>query len=248
MDNQSIISIKIPKTKMISIFASSFFFFIIAFVLWKQQRIDVATVLMHNCVYENESLFEFLKVVSRFGMGFISLIYCLAIFLSFRKDELHLNKPLFLYIIFAFAFGSIAGDLMKELFSRARPAVLLAGQIHNMVISDSFSFPSGHATKSMSLALPFILMASKKSTINRILKIILLLSSILVCYSRIALQRHFPSDIFAGVAVALVAVVIGHWIVNYIYKRRMIDETKLQTMSFKLGFVFIALAILLIII
>ena len=126
MDNQSIISLKIPKTKMISIFASSFFFFIIAFLLWNQQGIDVSTVLMHNFVYENVTLLQFMKAISRFGMGFISLFYCLVLFLSFRKDELELNKPLFLYIIFAFAFGSIAGDLMKELFSRARPAVLLA--------------------------------------------------------------------------------------------------------------------------
>ena len=159
-------------------------------------------------------------------MGFISLIYCLALVISYRNDELKLNRPLFQYIILAFVFGSISGDLMKELFARARPAVLLAGQIHNIVISDSFSFPSGHATKSMSLALPFIFMASNKNTINIILKIILLLSSTLVCYSRLALQRHFPSDILAGVAVALLAVVIGHWIANYVYKRRMCDEDK----------------------
>jgi membrane-associated phospholipid phosphatase len=248
MDNQEIISIKIPKTKMVSIFASSIFFFIIALVLWKQQRIDVATVLIQNCIYENGLLLEFLKVVSRFGMGLISAIYGFTVIISYRNDDLKSNRPLFLYVICAFAFGSISGDLMKELFMRARPAVLLAGQIHNSVISDSFSFPSGHAAKSLSLALPFIFMASNKNIINRIVKIILLLSSTLVCYSRIALQKHFPSDILAGFAVALLAVVIGQWIVNCVYRRRIFDEDKLQSLSLRLCSIFFALAIVLTII
>ena len=245
MDNQKIISIKISKTTIFLIFASSIFFFTVALVLWKQQKIDVATVLMQNYVYENEMLLEFLKIVSRFGMGFISSIYCFAVFVSFRNNDLKSNRPLFLYIIYAFAFGSISGDLMKELFARARPAVLLAGQIHNSVISESFSFPSGHAVKSMSLVLPFIIIASNRIRFNRIVKIVLLLSSTMVCYSRIALQRHFPSDILAGVAVALFAVVIGHWIVNYVYKRRIFDEEILQSYCPKLCSIFFALAVVL---
>ena len=248
MDNKNIVSLEIHKTKMISIVASSIFFFVFALFLWKQQKIDFAIVLMHNNVFENDILFNFFKLVSRFGMGFISLIYSLLILLSFRNEELAVNRPLFLYIVFVFAFGSISGDLLNILFERARPVVQLAGQISNNTLSDTFSFPSGHTTKSMSLALPFILVASNRNFMNRIVKTILLLSSTLVCYSRIALQRHFPSDVFAGIAIALLAVVIGHWIVNFFYRRQSIDNDKLKSLSFRLCFVFIGLAILLTII
>jgi undecaprenyl-diphosphatase len=245
MDNKNIISLEMPKTQMISVFASSLFIFILALILWKQQEFDFTIVLMHNNLFENNILLNFLKLVSRFGMGFISLLYCPIMFISYKNNELKSNRPLFQYILLVFAVGSISGDLMKELFARARPAIQLSGQIAHNIVSDTSSFPSGHATKSMSLALPFILMASNKNTINIIFKVILLLSSTLVCYSRIALQKHFPSDILAGVAVALLAVVLGFWIVNFIYQRKMINADKLQSMSLKLGFVFIALSIVL---
>jgi len=248
MDNKNIVSLKVHKTETFSIVASSLVFFVFAFFLWKQQEIDFAIVLMQNNVFENDILLNFFILVSRFGMGFISLIYGLLILLSLKNDEMELNRPLFLYIIFVFAFGSISGDLLNLLFERARPVVQLAGQISNSMLSDTFSFPSGHATKSMSLALPFILVASNRNAMNKIVKILLLFASTLVCYSRIALQRHFPSDVLAGIAVALLAVVIGHWIVNFFYKQRSIDNDKLQSLSFRLCFVFIALAILLTII
>lgn len=245
MINPGIVSVKISKKQQASILASSLVLFVVALVLWKQQSLDIATVLMHNRIYECGNFHGFMQLASRFGMGFISLTYALALLLSYRDEELKLNRQLFHYILFAFAFGSISGDLLKELFVRARPAVQLAGQIYNSTVSDSFSFPSGHATKSLSLALPFVLVASNGNHTNRVLKIVILLSSILVCYSRIALQKHFPSDVLAGLAIALLAVVVGHWIANRVFRRRKIDEGKLHSSHLKICFVFVALAALL---
>jgi tellurite resistance protein TehA-like permease len=67
-----------------------------------------------------------------------------------------------------------------------------------------------------------------------------------VCCSRIALQKHYLSDVLAGIAVALFFIVIAIWIANNIYKRRKMDEAKLTILNKKLGFVFIGLAVLLI--
>ena len=147
--------------------------------------------------------------------------------------------------MFSFAFGSIAGDLLKEVIGRSRPVMELTGKIMLSDLSDTSSFPSGHATKSMGLALPFVIVASNKDTITKIFKIIVLLFATLVCYSRIALQKHFLSDVSAGVAIALFFVFVSLWIVNFIYKRRSIDEKKLSDLNKRLGFIFTGLAILL---
>ena len=147
--------------------------------------------------------------------------------------------------MFSFAFGSIAGDLLKEVIGRSRPVMELTGKIMLSDLSDTSSFPSGHATKSMGLALPFVIVASNKDTITKIFKIIVLLFATLVCYSRIALQKHFLSDVLAGIAIALFFVFVALWIVNFIYKRRSIDEKKLSDLNKRLGFIFTGLAILL---
>lgn len=244
-NNEKLISIEMSHTKMITILASSLLIFIVAIILWKQQEIDYNILIKNNIIYENELYLQFFKYISHFGMGIISIMYSLLIFLSFKKEELKHNRALFLFIIFCFALGSIAGDLLKEIIDRARPAVELSGNIILTEVSDTSSFPSGHATKSMGLALPFVIMALNKDTTTKIFKILVFLFAILVCYSRIALQKHFLSDVLAGIAIALFFVFVAIWIVNNIYKRRNMDGQKLSVLNKKLGFIFIGLAILL---
>lgn len=151
-----------------------------------------------------------------------------------------------MFILLSFALGSIAGDLMKEIIGRARPVSELAGVIAQTDPSGSYSFPSGHATKSMGLALPFVIMALNNDVITKIFKVIILLLAALVCCSRIALQKHYLSDVLAGISVALFFILIAAWVTNYINKRRNLDELKLATLNKKLGFIFIGLAFLLI--
>lgn len=179
-------------------------------------------------------------------MGIISMLFSILIFLSFQKKQLEHNSVLFMFIIFSFALGSIAGDLMKEMVERARPASELAGVLSQTEISGTSSFPSGHAAKSMGLALPFVIMASNKDVITKIFKVIVLLLATLVCCSRIALQKHYLSDVLAGISVALFFIVIAVSIANNIYKRRNMNESKLAKLNKKLGFVFIGLAFFLI--
>lgn len=247
-NDEKLISVEMSHTKMILVLLSSLLIFIIAIYLWKQQEIDYNIAIKNNIILENELYLLFFKFISRFGMGIISLMYSLLIFLSFRKEELKHNRALFTYIILCFAIGSISGDLLKQVIHRARPAIELSGKIMQTEISDSSSFPSGHATKSMALALPFVIMALNKDSITRIFKILISLFAILVCWSRIALQKHFLSDVLAGTAIALLFVFVAVLVVNRIYKKRHIDENSLSDQNKKLGFIFVGLAVLLCII
>jgi membrane-associated phospholipid phosphatase len=112
-------------------------------------------------------------------------------------------------------------------------------------ISETPAFPSGHAAKSMALTLPFVLLASRKGNIIIVAKVLLLLVAVLVCYSRIALQAHFLSDVIAGVGTALFFIPFAIWFTNKFYIRRKISEFNLSQLSKKLILIFIALTVIL---
>jgi undecaprenyl-diphosphatase len=61
---------------------------------------------------------------------------------------------------------------------------------------DRFSFPSGHAAASMSVAVGY-------GVTFPVLALPLLLLALLVGFSRVRLGVHFPGDVLAGQALAL---------------------------------------------
>jgi len=93
--------------------------------------------------------------------------------------------------------------------------------------------------------LPYVLAAAGKDVKTRALKIMVLASAVLVSYSRIALQKHYLSDILAALGVALFFIPVACWFVNLQYKKRNMDQTKLDKLAKRLGFVFILLAVVL---
>ena len=238
--------IVITRAKATMIFISSIVLFVVALLLWKHQRLENDILIQCNYFIRNGIYLHFFQFISRYGMGMISMLFGVLVFLSFQKRELEHNSILFMFIIFSFALSSVAGDLMKEIVGRARPVSELAGVLAQTEPSGTSSFPSGHAAKSMGLALPFVIMALHSDVITKIFKVIVLLLATLVCCSRIALQKHYLSDVLAGISLALFFIVIAIWIVNSIYKRRNLDELKLAKLNKRLGFVFIGLAVLLI--
>jgi len=246
--NEKTISIEISQIKSITIFILSIVIFLSAIILWRQQRFDNSILINCNYFFEKAIYHNFFKFISRYGMSLIALSYSILIFLLFRNNSLSHNKTMFMFILFSFGIGSISGDIMKEIVDRSRPVIELSGVLSQTELSDTPSFPSGHTVKSMSLALPFVIMALNRDSITKVFKIIVLSLAILVSISRIALQKHYLSDILAGIAVALFFMLIAVYIANGIYKRGNIDEMKIAQMNKRFGFVFTGLAVLLCII
>jgi membrane-associated phospholipid phosphatase len=244
-DFKDLIRIEISKTKVIAIFVASLLFYMAAVVLWKQNAFDNNIVMHFNYVYENEMHLKFIKMLSHFGMSFITAVYALFLFLSFRKEELKNDRPLLFLILISFAFGGIGGDLIKEIIDKARPVITLSEQIAIKNINDTPSFPSGHATKSMALALPFLLLASRKNIITIIVKILVFTAALLVCYSRIALQAHFLSDVLAGIGTALFFIPFSILFVNFRCRRNKVNMEKFDLMSRRIILLFIGLTIIL---
>ena len=83
-------------------------------------------------------------------------------------------------------------QLVKRTVSRPRPAS--AGAV--IAAPDRFSFPSGHAAAAFSVALGF-------ASAHPLLGAPLIALAGLVGASRIFLGVHYPADVFAGQAIAL---------------------------------------------
>jgi undecaprenyl-diphosphatase len=92
---------------------------------------------------------------------------------------------------------------MKRTVGRGRPS-----RVHDLAVirePDRFSFPSGHATASLAVALSY-------AVAFPLLAEPLVLLALLVGYSRVRLGVHYPSDVLAGQLLAAVSsVAVGLW-------------------------------------
>jgi undecaprenyl-diphosphatase len=93
------------------------------------------------------------------------------------------------------ALSHIAAQLLKRTVTRSRPQ-LPVGFAFLAEPPDRFSFPSGHATAALAVALPLA------AVLGPVASVLILALAILVGVSRCYLGVHYPGDVFIGWVLA----------------------------------------------
>ena len=99
--------------------------------------------------------------------------------------------------------------ILKEGIGRLRPCHVLPDLINTVNCSNSFSFPSNHASNTFAAA-------TLMSLCFRNTTLLAFALALLVGYSRVYLKVHYPSDILGG---ALYGSLIGYLCYRHIYTR-----------------------------
>jgi undecaprenyl-diphosphatase len=214
--------ILLPNAKRIWIacFASGAVFWIIGLVLWGQQGIDKAVLFYYNPMRTaNDPVVILSEWLSSYGMAVITGIF--VVYLLFSQKLKSLDAPLWVYFytIFSYGLSGITGDILKAILARPRPAVAFGSEILALSQSKGFAFPSGHATKSIALILPFILLVSNSKNLHKANKTVIAFIAGGVCFSRIVLGAHYLSDVIAGIGMALIGLPCSMLFANMVLRK-----------------------------
>ncbi len=128
---------------------------------------------------------------------------------------------------------------MKFVFARPRPATTYGSEILALSQAASYAIPSGHATKSVALVLPFILLVSSSRNLHKGIKIVIGLIAAGVCFSRIVLGAHYLSDVLAGIGMALIGLPLSMLFANMVFRKA--KQEQLPRLSYVWGFLLIFL-------
>jgi undecaprenyl-diphosphatase len=99
--------------------------------------------------------------------------------------------------------------ILKEGIRRLRPCHVLPDLEMIMRCSNSFAFPSNHASNTFAAA-TLISLCFRNTTL------LAFALALLVCYSRVYLKVHYPFDVLGG---ALYGSLVGYLCYRYIYTR-----------------------------
>ncbi|MEN8221761.1 MAG: phosphatase PAP2 family protein [Acidobacteriota bacterium] len=225
------------------IYSIAITFCAIAFIYWFVPGLDKDILVAHNPVFHNDLLLNALKILTDAGIPILLLI-CSAFFYFFTggKNREGENIKQLLIVLFTLFISGIMGDLIKIIVGRVRPVVELAGLIESSEMHRTLSFPSGHTAKIMGMVIPFITLSFINIKHINVYKGIVLFTGVMVAYSRIALQAHYPSDVMGGVAVAFLffpvsAILAGKYVKKYGESKAKTFVIILLALAFILAFI-----------
>ena len=143
-----------------------------------------------------------------------------------------------------FSIAAIGSDLLKVIIARPRPFVTYAGEMMAFSDADTYALPSGHASKSTALALPFLILVVARDRWQTGVKVLLGILALGVCYSRVVLGAHYVSDVLAGMGWAMacypVATLLANQILGKMSQERLNTAIKIWALVLLVLMVYLA--------
>jgi undecaprenyl-diphosphatase len=228
-DEEIVPYIQITRPQLIT----SLVFFIItwslALGLWYIKILDKNILFALNNANYSNTIAIFSKFISRYGMALIASINLVMLLYTFKDEKMKPLRPVFLLTILSYGIAGISGDILKQVFNRSRPIITYAGELNFLTSSNSPAFPSGHATKSVALAVPLIFHDVSNNGLTKAPKIVSLLIAILVCLSRIVLGAHYLSDVLSGAGWSVLCLPISVLLTNRLLSKMSPERYELAS-------------------
>lgn len=143
--------------------------------------------------FANPQLDFFFKYVTELG-GFRCMAVFLVLLILYQG-----TRKIGIFILIAELFQLVLGGaLLKPMIGRLRPFVIDPTITLIVKAPKSYSFPSGHSSTVFALAFAVMFFDCPKPW-----KYLALTFALLVGFSRLYLQVHFPTDVFAGACLGL---------------------------------------------
>ncbi len=100
--------------------------------------------------------------------------------------------------------GAILNTGLKLVFTKPRPELW-----HRLIVETSYSYPSGHALGSMVLyGMIAYILSQRYPKFSSIIYVVAAGLILAICFSRLYLGVHWPTDIMAGLGIGLLWLVI----------------------------------------
>lgn len=155
---------------------------------------------------------------------YVSLFYVVL-----RNCTPRTSLAVLLFAVLTIVFSDqLTAHAMRPMFARLRPTNVanpLSQWVHlvNGYRGGPYSFPSSHAANTTALSFFFVLLFR-----HRALSWLMAAWTLLVCYSRMYMGVHYPTDIVVGMLVGIVCACITYWCMRWLVK---IERLKLSLPS-----------------
>jgi membrane-associated phospholipid phosphatase len=197
----------------------------VALLVWAQHGLDEALVRQAAARDMQGLVVSLARVASKFGMAVIAAILLAGLVASVFRESWRRHRSICLVTLMSFAISGAAGDVLKDLVDRPRPAVEFSDLSLPAGTSSTDAFPSGHSTKSVALALPFLVFVAGWRGWRGLARLSVAGLALSVCASRVVLGAHFLSDVVGGLAMALSGLPLAVLASNAILGRMTPSDT-----------------------
>ena len=150
--------LRLTRRAWIGVLAAAGVAWSVALLLWTQHGIDEALVRQAAARDPHGLVVGLARVASKYGMAVIAAILLGGLVASVFKESWRRHRNVYLLTLLSFAISGMAGDVLKGLVDRPRPAIEFSDLSLPAGASSTDAFPSGHSTKSVALALPFFIL------------------------------------------------------------------------------------------